>query len=119
MEYFRIHIEEAPLSWNTLARKHYWTFKEAFERWKWLTVEAARKQPVKPVGEAKVRMVFTASWKGKRRHDIDNIVVKPILDQLRDMGIFPDDDAKHVVEVVLRGATGCAQDGLEIVCESV
>ncbi len=115
---FSFEVAEAPMSWNTLARKHYWTFKQAFDRWKWLT-SAAVSEISPPPFEGPVRVVFEAGWKGRRRHDIDNIVVKPILDELKARGFFPDDDAAHVAEVVLKGSTGCQEDGLKVSCERI
>ena len=107
-----ILVPYKPLSWNVLARKNHWTYTRTFKEMAEATKYGERKgtMPKPPVD-----IVVTCLWKGKRRHDIDSIVFKPILDQLVRDGLLPDDSLEYVRSVTYRGETGCDHDGYEII----
>lgn len=60
---------------------------------------AARAQ-LKPV-EGRVRVLCTYQWPDARRRDAENLAPtsKACVDGIRDAGILPDDDSRHVVGV--------------------
>lgn len=50
----------------------------------------------------KTKMKFTVYYCNKRRHDVDNIVPKFILDGFAESGFIVDDDEKHITELTLK-----------------
>jgi len=114
---FTFTLPAKAVSWNTLARKNHWYYTKAFDYWKDLTLGMANALKPKAPYNGPVRLIFEARWKGKRAHDADNILVKPIVDQLKDMGFFIDDNTFFIPEVVLRGSNCCNKDELVVTCE--
>lgn len=115
-EFFRFTIPIKPTSWNALARKNKWVYKNHSDFWKKVTLYAARKHRPKKPYEGKVSLVFEAGWRTKRAHDCDNIFAKPIIDMLKADGFFVDDDTRYIPEVVLRGSTDQKEDSLTVIC---
>ncbi len=106
-------IYEKPQSWNTLARKNYWTYKKVFEAWHYLTHQALTAVKAKPIN-GPVRLVVVARWKGKTRRDVDNILLKPIIDAMVAYGVLSDDDTTNITEITTRGLTGQEAESLSI-----
>jgi Holliday junction resolvase RusA-like endonuclease len=61
-----------------------------------------------------VRVLVEARYKGRMRHDPDNLYVKPILDALVDMGILPDDNGEVIKYLVLTARNGMESDEVVI-----
>ena len=57
-----------------------------------------------------VKIHVHARWKEKRKHDIDSLLFKPILDQIVSSGILPDDSLEYVESVTFSGETGTGKD---------
>ena len=108
-----ISIYLKPLSWNVLARKNHWIYTKIFNEWKQATWIAATEAKIKPHHDP-VKLHVLASWKGKRRHDIDNIILKPVIDQLVSMGVFLDDRIGCIDEITIRGVVNAKEDCLKI-----
>lgn len=106
-------IMQKPESWNTLARKTFWAYKRVFEMWYTLTGAALSEVDAQPVA-GPVRLEVTARWKTKRRHDIDNILLKPVLDAMVKREILRDDGVNDIVEIKLRGLIDQSEDSLQI-----
>lgn len=62
----------------------------------------------------KARITFTAFFKGSRKHDPDNLYVKPMMDALVQAGIFKDDNNTIIQSVTLQVVTGCKEDYVTI-----
>lgn len=62
----------------------------------------------------KVRLTFTAYFQGKRKHDPDNLYVKPMIDALVQAGIIEDDNSEIVQSVTLKVVTGAKEASVEI-----
>lgn len=106
-------IQRKPDSWNALARKSYWAYKPIFDAWHALTWHAlARLDPKR--AEGAVRIIATARWKDGRRRDLDNILLKPVLDTMVRYGLLQDDQVRNVAEIVVRGFLNQDEDSLEI-----
>lgn len=63
---------------------------------------------------SKVRITFTAYFVGKRKHDPDNLYVKPMMDALVDAGIIADDNSEIVESVTLKVVIGSKEEMVEI-----
>jgi len=61
-----------------------------------------------------IRITFTAYFTGKRKHDPDNLYVKPMLDALVEAGIIDDDNSEIVQSVTLKVVTGSKEEYVEI-----
>lgn len=107
----RLILDIKPVSWNTLARKSYWTYKRVFDELKEVTFQAVREQKIRKY-TCSIELYVNAGWKEKRRHDIDNIVLKPILDQLVEMEIIEDDSSKFIRHIHITGNNEQSQDSL-------
>lgn len=108
---FLIRIPIRAVSWNVLARKSHWTYTRVFKELQEATLYALRE--ARPVAVTPpVRLIATAFWRGKRKRDISNIVLKPIEDMLVQLKILPDDSCDIITEVVLRGEIGAKEDML-------
>jgi Holliday junction resolvase RusA-like endonuclease len=109
-----LDIPMRAVSWNTLARKSHWLYTAAFKDMKENTLYVLRMHGrIRPF-EKPVSISVHASWKGKRRHDASNIVLKPIEDLLVSEGILKDDDLTHVRSVTFTGENGCGEDRLRV-----
>lgn len=108
-----LRIPLKPVSWNTLARKNRWTYTAVFGAWKRETY-AVILENRPPRIEGPVRIVVTGLFRTKRKHDPDNLLVKPVLDQIVAQGVLPEDNSAVVSEVVLRVRTGAPKDELLI-----
>lgn len=62
----------------------------------------------------KVRLIFTAHFIGKRKHDPDNLYVKPMIDALVEANIIADDNSEIVESVTLKVVTGAKEEKVEI-----
>ena len=62
----------------------------------------------------KARLIFTAYYKGNRKHDPDNLYVKPFLDGLVQAGMIKDDSNLYVQSVTLKVETGAKSDYVTI-----
>lgn len=60
------------------------------------------------------RITFTAHFKGKRKHDPDNLYVKPMMDALVHARVIDDDNNEVVQSVTLKVVTGAKEDFVEI-----
>jgi len=106
-----IHIELKPISWNVLARKNHWKYPEIFNDWKTMVsyaIYATKKTKFKNP----VNIAIHAKWKEKRRHDIDSLMIKPVIDQLVTEGILMDDSLEYVQSVTFTGEIGAKVDEL-------
>jgi Holliday junction resolvase RusA-like endonuclease len=106
-------IPHKPDSWNILVRKHYRTVMRVFEMWHSLTYAALRDIDAQPIN-GPVRIEVVARWKTKRAHDIDNILLKPILDTVVKYGILKGDDVRYVVEIKLQGLIDQVEESIEV-----
>lgn len=109
-----------PVSWNALVRKHYRTVTKLADEWKVATLYAVKEAKIKPFPSdaLPIHISFTASWKGKRRHDIDSLYVKAVVDQLVAMRILPDDNCSIVRSVMVTGRNGQKADSLLVEIQS-
>lgn len=55
-------------------------------------------------------ITFTAYFTGKRKHDPDNLYVKPMMDALVQAGILKDDNNEIVKSVTLKVVTEAPED---------
>lgn len=104
-----------PISWNVLARKNHWLYTKVFNEWKqatWAAVKEAKLEKCRFSTPALI--VIICRWKQRRRHDIDSIVAKPVIDALVGMGILEDDSLEYVFEVRYEGQTGAKADEMEV-----
>lgn len=62
----------------------------------------------------KCRLIFTAYFKGKRKHDPDNLYVKPMIDALILAGIIEDDNSNIVQSVTLQCVTEAEEEKVVI-----
>ena len=62
----------------------------------------------------KCRLTFTAHFKGKQKHDHDNLYVKPMIDALVQAGVIDDDNNEIVESVTLKVVTKAEEDFIEI-----
>jgi len=109
-----IKIPYKAISWNVLARQNHWKYTRIFNEMKqstWYAIRAGKKE----VFTEPVEIHFHARWKQKRRHDVDSLVLKPVLDQIVTDGILKDDSIEYVRSVTYTGETGADKD--EIVIE--
>lgn len=96
---------------NTIYNLHHFTRNNKKRAIQELVFYEALKQRKK---FKKVRLVFTAYFKGKRLHDPDNLYVKPMIDGLVAAGIIVDDNNTVVESVTLKVVTGEKTDFVEI-----
>lgn len=106
-------IMHKPDSWNSLVRKHYRTVMRVFATWHSLTWEALQEYKI-PKITGPVRLVAIGRWKGDGRHDVDNILLKPVIDMMVKAEIFEDDDLTNITEIISRGYKNQDVDALEI-----
>jgi len=117
---FVLTVPIKPISWNTLARQNHWKFSKVFHGLKDVAKLALLETWAdKPKFTKPVTVRVNAHWKGGRRHDVDNVVVKPLLDLLVEERILEDDDSRCVRSVTLTGETGCDKDEYVIEIEEV
>ena len=109
-----IVIPMKPQSWNVLVRKHYRVVQKFKDDWREATWAAIASTHVKRVSEYPVSLLIHASWKFKKRHDIDSLATKFCVDSLVEFGVLVDDDTTHVASVTFTGAIGQAKDELRI-----
>ena len=105
----KITIPYKPISWNVLARQNHWKYTKMFNEMKqmtWYAIRAGKKE----VFTSPVHIYVHARWKQKRRHDIDSLCFKPILDQIVADGILKDDSIEYVKSVTYTGETGADKD---------
>lgn len=115
IDMIELRLKLKPISWNVLSRKHYRAYMRVFWDWKMATNVAIRESSAtKKVVSFPVDILVHARWRQKRRHDIDSLVVKPIIDQIVSSGILPDDSIKFVRSVSFTGETGAEWDEMII-----
>lgn len=115
-----VRIPLKPISWNVLARKHYWEYVRTFDEWK--RAVRASAGAMRDGAEERplifpVKVTFHCRWKQKRRHDVDSVVAKPVLDELVAMGILPDDSLAYVREASFTGEVGADADEMVVTVE--
>lgn len=113
----RLRIDLRPVSWNKQVRKNRWAYKKVSDEWKIGTTSALVSQKlIKFPPEAfPLAVAVIAHWKGRHKHDIDSLYVKPVFDTIADFGIIPDDNIKFIERVTYYGRVGEAEDFLEII----
>lgn len=114
----RFKIHKKPISWNLLARKSHWTYKKIADEWKEATFYAIKSQHIQPIRTFPVTITIVARWKFKKRHDIDALFAKSVLDTLVTSGVLPDDSLEYVSSVSYEGETGAKEDSMEITIHS-
>lgn len=103
-----------PITWNALVGRNRWTYKKIKDLWQANTRYAILEAKMAPVNGFKVEIGIHAHWKQKRRHDIDDLYGKGILDQLVYSGILEDDSLEYVTKVTYTGKTGCKKDEMVV-----
>lgn len=78
----------------------------------------AKIQKLKPFTKP-VKVTVHCSWEWNRRHDIDSVLVKPVLDALVESGYLVDDNLNYVRSVTFTGETGAESDGMVLSFEEV
>lgn len=119
MSFQSFTIKEKPLSWNTVARKHYRVYQKLFNAWKQYTFYAVKEAGIEKIQSYPVSISVHCRWKQKRVHDIDSILYKPIQDQLVSMGILTDDSLQFVDSVAYTGEIGAKNDEMIVTICSV
>ncbi|MFA6018494.1 MAG: RusA family crossover junction endodeoxyribonuclease [Patescibacteria group bacterium] len=105
-----------PESWNNIVGKNRWVYQKIKDTWERETFYAIKAARLKPQN-GPCRVIFTARYKERRRHDLDNIFVKKTMDCMVKQGIFPDDNLTIVMEVIFHGQVGCERDELIVEIE--
>lgn len=108
-------IGNRPLTINQVTKMHRlkWAAHtaDARARWHWL-IRHAKVPPLE-----RVRVVAVPLHRDRRSpQDVAACApeAKPAIDGLVDAGVFPDDDATHVVAVEFRPPDVCGRDGMQI-----
>lgn len=110
-------IQTKAIPWNQLVRKNHWTVSRIFNELREATHYASLSIP--PM-LGPLELSFHFKWKEQRRHDLDSVCVKPIIDQLVDDGlIIGDDDLTHVIKVSFTGEVGAAKDEIVVSLKSM
>ncbi len=112
---FKISIPVKPISWNVLARKNHWLYTKVFDEWKratWAAVEEGRLRGIRFKGPVVISV--ECHWVQHRRHDVDSVVAKPVIDALVDMRVIPDDSLEFVREVRYSGQVGAGKDEMTV-----
>lgn len=108
-----LFIEGAPVSWNQVLRKHWRVYKGIKDDLASRTLSAINKMPIEPISTP-VTIEVMAHWKTRRLRDIDNICLKPIIDELVRSGILKGDTCDIVKRVTYLGKIDCKREGLSI-----
>src|SRR5574343_1265962 len=113
----RLVFRKKAVSWNVAALKNFWTVKKIFNEWHeatyWAILEAWKGQgePERlKLTKFPVDIEINCLWSSKRRHDVDSLLVKPIVDSLVEREILPDDNLDYVRSVKFTGSTGNKED---------
>lgn len=110
---FAIACKAVPL--NQLLNKHWTVVKKAKDELAQATWISLLQGKFKPLTVFPVTLCLHLKWKQRRRHDLDAVLTKQILDQMVRQGLLPDDNLKYVGEVRITGETGADRD--EIIVE--
>lgn len=113
-----LFIEGPPVSWNQVLRKHWRVYKGIKDDLASRTLSAIAKGQIKPL-RGPVEIEVMAHWKTKRLRDIDNICLKPIIDELVREGILEGDTCNIVRRVSYLGKIDCKREGLSILISSL
>lgn len=106
------------ISWNSLYSSPHWSVRSKLAKEvHWQVFAACREQKIKPVKVCK--LIITAFFKGKRKHDNSNICEKLLEDGLVAAGIISDDNSDVVTQITKRIVKNSNQDKIEIVIEEV
>lgn len=93
-----ISIPELPMTLNKMRNAHYFTINKEKQRWKEMIAWQVKG---KRIGTP-CRLEIEFHVNDNRRHDIDNLSAKFILDGLVEGGLIPDDDYKHINQITCR-----------------
>lgn len=120
-ESLQIKIDDFKCStWNSFLYKHWkkgWKAKtDIEEQIYWETLEQLHGTKVH---FQKVKITIRAEFKGKAKHDPDNLFVKPMLDGLVKAGIFPDDNGEVIRSLTLESRHGHKKDSVCIIIEKI
>ena len=66
-----LKIDYKPVSWNTLISNNHWHKSKVFNEMREATKYAVLSQKIKPITEFPVKVIVTAFWKHKHRHDAE------------------------------------------------
>ena len=104
-------------SWNTYYAGVHWSKRKrkADELHNLVFCAAKALKKVKRVKQCNITVI--AWYKGKRKHDPDNMYIKPFIDGLVMAGILPDDDCTVVKQISLRAINDCKEDKIFITLE--
>lgn len=100
-------------SWNTIATAHWRVYSRKKDEAKQATEYALLPSPLQPIA-GQVTIEIDAYYADNRRHDLDNLFVKPILDVLVERGIIKDDNAKIVRSLTSRVHLGAIMDRVDV-----
>jgi len=121
-EPLRIIIKNKTASWNEIIRataKHWAVKKAIFDEWKKLVVHAeyiyGNTTPTSWPYSNPVSIAFVCRFKYKRKYDVDNCCVKPIIDALVDKRILKDDNYEYVKSINIAIEVGCKANEVEII----
>lgn len=120
-ESLEIRIERFKcFTWNSFLYKHWrkgWDAKKELEELVyWETMERCKG---KKIAFDQARVTIRAGFKGKSRHDPDNLFVKPILDGMVKAGIFPDDNGGVIKALTLIAVNEEKEDTITIIIDHV
>lgn len=91
---FEIAIQEKCPTWNTVWSTSHWSHRSSLSHmWHLLTREQI--DPNMEMIDEPVIVVVTASFKSKRQRDVDNLLIKPIIDAMKGI-VIPDDDSTYI-----------------------
>ena len=105
-------------TWNSFLYKHWrkgWDAKKELEELVyWEALERCKGQKI---AFDRARVTIKACFREKRRHDPDNLFVKPILDGIVKAEILPDDNGQVIEALTLIALTGQKEDSITIIIE--
>lgn len=97
--YYRVEIDRVSKKWLTDNRRvNYYAKAKMVKVWREVATWRAYRQIGSPrIGRA--RVICELRFSTSRRRDPNNwsATAKPVMDGLVDAGVFPDDDASHVI----------------------
>lgn len=105
-------------TWNSFLYRHWRIGHKAKQEVEELVYWEAQEQ-AKGKSFQKARVTIRAFFKGKGRHDPDNLFVKPIMDGLVKAGVFPDDNGDIVESLTLEAKNRCDDDFIRISIEKL
>lgn len=107
-------LETKPVSWNQIATSHWRKYKKYKDELAEHTFYTIKKQGIESC-VFPVEILVEVSWKDKRKRDVDNIFIKPILDTLVRENILKDDNCEYVRSVYYTGKIGEEREGIRVI----